>query len=77
MVTKNRSCYIFGKETQEVSIEQCILGKDIYIIWKLESKIVEVVKKDLVQLGDVKQRHKVCLTLADIQGNLLKIHPKT
>ena len=61
----NKSCYIFGKETYQVSIKQCSLAKDEYIIQELETKRVENVKKKLVQLGDAKQRQCVCLTAVD------------
>ncbi len=68
-------CFCFGQKTFEVAITQCILAKDEYIIRKLENDIVKSVKKELVQLGDVKQRQKVCLTPIDSQGRLLREKP--
>ena len=74
----NKFCSIFGKETYQVSIKQCILVKDEYLIRKLEKKIVEDVKKELVQLWDIKQRQKVCLTRVDRQGTgMLTCEPRS
>jgi hypothetical protein len=69
-------CFCFGQATFEVNINQCILARDEYIIRKLEGDIVKSVMAELVQLGDVNQRQKVCLTPIDPQGRLLRAKPQ-
>ena len=59
-----------------VSIDQCVLATDKYVIRKLEQKIVEGVKNQLITLGDAKQREKICLTPVGPDGKLLKQRPK-
>ncbi|HYP43518.1 MAG TPA: hypothetical protein VEQ18_05800 [Candidatus Nitrosocosmicus sp.] len=54
-----------------------MIAKDEYIIRKLENKIVYSTMEALVQLGDINQRQKICLTLVDNEGNLLKSCPST
>ena len=49
-------CYIFGQQTFEVDIAQCVLARDEYIIQKLQIEIVKSVKAELVQMGDEKMR---------------------
>ena len=61
----------------EVNIPQCVLAKDKYIIRKLQLKIVKSVKVELVQIGDKKMNQKVCQTLMDRDGKLLKEKPKS
>ena len=70
-------CYLFGQQTHPVDIAQCILAKDEYIICKLLTEIVQSVKVELVQMGDAKMRQKVCLTVVDKDGRLLKEKPKS
>ena len=47
-------CFLFMQQCFPVSIDQCILAADKYVICKLEQKIVEGVKKQLITLGDAK-----------------------
>jgi hypothetical protein len=42
----------------------------------LELKIVESVKNQLLQMGDLNQRQKMCLTSIDANGDLLLQKPK-
>ena len=49
-------CYLFGMATYEVDIAQCILGRDEYIIRKLQLEIVKSVKAELIQIGDTRER---------------------
>lgn len=51
-------------------------AKDEYIIRKMEAKIVKSVKPKLVQMGDILQRQKICLTPIDDKGKLLQSKPK-
>ena len=74
---KHKSCYIFDELTYKVSIDQCYLANDEYVIRKLEKDIVEDVKKELVQLGDIKQRQILCLTPVDSNLKLLKKKPSS
>ena len=61
-----------------VSIDQCILAANKYVICKLEQKIVEGVKKHLIIIvGDAKQCQKICLTPVGPDGRLLKQRPKS
>lgn len=54
------------------------MARDKYIIRQLESSIVEDMKKQLVQLDDIRERKAVCLTPCDARtGRLLKKHPET
>ena len=62
--------------TYEVDIAQCILGRDEYIIRKLQLEIVKSVKVELIQIGDTRERQKVCLTLVDSDSQLLPEKPK-
>ena len=64
-------CYIFGQQTFQVDIAQCVLTRDEYVIRKLQPKIVKSVKAELVQLGNEKMRQKVCLTPIDRDSKLL------
>jgi hypothetical protein len=53
-----------------------MITKDKYIIQKMEAEIVRSVKAELLQMEDINQRQKICLTLMDAQGNLLRTKPK-
>jgi hypothetical protein len=53
-----------------------MITKDKYIIQKMEAEIVRSVKAELLQMEDINQRQKICLTLMDTQGNLLRTKPK-
>ena len=70
------SSFLYGMQSFKVDIAQCMIASDEYIIWKLESETVKSVKAKLLQMGDISQRQKICLTLVDAQGNLLKTKPK-
>ena len=62
--------------TYEVDIAQCILGRDEYIIRKLQPEIVKSVKAELIQIGDTRERQKVCLISVDSDSQLLPEKPK-
>ena len=72
-----KGCYIFGQQTFQVDIAQCMLARDEYVIRKLQPEIVKSVKVELVQLGDEKMRQKVCLTPIDRDSKLLREKPKS
>jgi hypothetical protein len=59
-----------------MDIAQCMIAKDKYIIRKIEAKIVKSMKAELLQMGDINQRQKICLTSVDAQENLLRMKPK-
>jgi hypothetical protein len=40
-------------------------SKDEYIIRKIEAKIVKSVKVELLQMKDINQQQKICLSLVD------------
>lgn len=42
----------------------------------LQKDIVAAVKNELIQLIDVKQRQKVCLTLVDLKNRLMLMKPE-
>ena len=69
-------CFLFQQQCFLVSIKQCILAADKYVIRKLEQEIVEGIKKQLITMGDAKQRQKICLTPVGPDGKLLKQRPK-
>jgi len=73
---KDQECFLLGMETVNVHIDQCILAKDQYVIRTLQKDIVATVKNELIQLIDVKQRQKVCLTLVDNKNRLLFQKPE-
>ena len=73
---RHAGCFLFTQQCFPVSIDQCILAADKYVIRKLEQKIVEGMKKQLITLGDAKQRQKICLTPVGPDGRLLKQRPK-
>jgi hypothetical protein len=68
--------FVFRMQSFKVDIVQCMIAKDEYIIWKMEAEIVKSVKAELLQMGDINQRQKICLTPVDAQGNLLRTKPK-
>jgi hypothetical protein len=70
------SSFLFGMQTFKVDIAQCMIAKDKYIIRKIEAKIVKSMKAELLQMGDINQRQKICLTSVDAQENLLRMKPK-
>jgi hypothetical protein len=70
------SSFLFGMQSFKVDIAQCMIAKDEYIIRKMESEIVKSVKAELLQMGDINQHQKICLTPVDAQGNLLRTKPK-
>jgi hypothetical protein len=70
------SSFVFGMQSFKVDIAQCMIAKDEYIIRKMEAEIVKSVKAELLQMGDINQRQKICLTPVDAQGNLLRTKPK-
>ena len=72
-----KDCYIFGQQTFQVDIAQCVLARDEYIIWKLQLEIVKNVKAELVQFGDEKMRQKVCLTPINKDSKLLQEKPRS
>jgi hypothetical protein len=70
------SSFVFGMQSFKVDIAQCMVAKDEYIIRKMEAEIVKSVKAELLQMGDINQRQKICLTPVDAQGDLLRTKPK-
>ena len=74
---RHAGCFLFMQQCFPVSIDQCILAADKYVICKLEQKIVEGMKKKLITLDDAKQCQKICLTPVGPDGKLLKQRPKS
>ena len=72
-----QDCYIFGQQTFQVDIAQCVPARDEYVIRKLQPEIVMSVKAELVQLGDKKMRQKVYLTPIDRDSKLLREKPRS
>ena len=70
-------CYIFGQQSFQVDIAQCVPARDQYVIRKLQPEIVKSVKAELVQLGDKKMRQKVCLIPIDRDSKLLRERPRS
>lgn len=73
---EHKSCFLLGMDTVTVDIKQCIIAKDQYVIRTLQKDIVAAVKNELIQLIDVKQRQKVCLTPVDSKNRLLLKKPE-
>lgn len=71
-----KSSFIFGQQSYTVDISQCLPANDQYIIRKMEGEILKSVKKELVQMGDINQRQKICITPVDAEGKLLTAKPK-
>jgi hypothetical protein len=65
------SSFLFGMQTFSVHISQCETTKDEYIIRKMEIEIVKSVKAELLQMGDINQWQKICLTPINEQRWLL------
>ena len=72
-----KDCYIFGQQTFQVNIAQCMLARDEYVIRKLQLEIVKSVKAKFVQLGDEKMWQKVCLMPIDRESKLLREKSKS
>ena len=70
--TEHKDCFLNDRQTVPVNISQCIIASDQFVIRTLQRDITEAVKKELIQLIDVKQRQKVCLTPVDLERQLLK-----
>ena len=70
-----KACFLFETEATRVNINQCIIARDDFIIRMLQRSLVEDMKSTLIQIGDVKQLQKVCLTLVDENNRLLKEPP--
>ena len=66
---------MFETEATRVHINQCIIAQDDFIIRMLQRSLVEDMKSILVQIGDVKQLQKVCLTPVDENNQLLREPP--
>ena len=73
---EHKQCFLFEDLSVKVNIAQCILAYPQYVIRTLQRDIVDTVKKELIQLIDVKQRQKVCLTPVDSRNRFLKIKPE-
>ena len=71
----HKACFLFKTEATRVNINQCIIARDDFIIRTLQSSLVEDMKNTLVQIGDIKQLQKVCLTPVDENNWLLKEPP--
>ena len=71
----HKACFLFETEATRVHINQCIIARDDFIIRTLQRSLVEDMKNTLVQIGDVKQLQKVCLTPVDENNALLKQPP--
>ena len=66
---------MFEMEATRVHINQCIIAREDFIIRTLQRSLVENMKNTLVQIGDMKQLQKVCLTPVDENNRLLKEPP--
>ena len=73
---KHEECFLNNFGTIKIHTQQCIIAKDEYVIRTLQRDIVDAVKNELIQLIDVKQRQKVCLTPIDLKHQLLKKKPE-
>jgi hypothetical protein len=74
---EHKDCFLLERGTTSVDIKQCIVASDQYVIRTLQRDIVDAVKNELIQLIDVSQRQKLCLTPIDTKGNLLKKKPSS
>jgi hypothetical protein len=70
------SLFPFGQQPYTMDIAQCMIAKDEYIIPKMEAEIVKSMKVELLQMVDINQRQKICLTMVDDHGNFLRSKPK-
>ena len=71
----HKACFLFETEATRVHINQCIIAREDFIIRTLQRSLVEDMKNTLVQIGDVKELQKVCLTPVDENNRLLKKPP--
>ena len=71
----HKACFLFETEATRVHINQSIIARDDFIIRTLERSLVEDMKSTLVQIGDVKQLQKVCLTPVAENNRLLREPP--
>ena len=69
---EHKQCFLFEDLSVKVNIAQCILACPQYVIRTLQRDIVDTMKKELIQLIDVKQWQKVCLTPVDSRNMFLK-----
>ena len=53
---EHKDCFLNDRHTVPVHISQCIIASDQFVIRTLQRDITEAVKKELIQLIDVKQR---------------------
>ena len=63
-------------QTFSVHISQCEIANDKYVIRKMESESVKGVKAELLQIGDINQWQKICLTSINKYRRLLQTKPK-
>ena len=70
------SSFIFWQQPYSVDIAQSQLARDEYINRKLEREIVKSMKAELMQMKDINQRQRICITPVDEHGNLLKTKPR-
>ena len=73
----HKACFLFETEATRVHINQCIIAREDFIIQMLQRSLVEDMKNTLVQIGDIKQLQKVCLTPVDENNRLLKEPPNS
>ena len=71
----HKACFLFETEATRVHINQCIIAREDFIIQTLQRSLVEDMKNTLVQIGNMKQLQKVCLTPVDENNRLLKEPP--
>ena len=71
----HKACFLFETKATRVHINHCIIARDDFIIRTLQRSLVEDIKNTLIQIGDVKQLQKVCLTPVDENNGLLKELP--
>ena len=60
-----------------MNVKQCHIARDEYIVRDLERDIVKFVKEELVRMGDINQRQKVCLMPVKDDMELLPQKPKS
>lgn len=72
----HKQCFLFDQNTVTVDIKQCFPAREQYVIRAIEESTLSGMKDFLVQLIDVKQRQKVCLTPVDMNMNLLRRKPE-
>ena len=72
----HKDCFLFDMVSVTISIEQCIIASDEYVIRTLQQNMVNDMKRVLVQMVEIGQRQKVCLTPVDGRKKLLKTKPQ-